>query len=191
MGSSKRFFLGLEERSEDRPPLAVTIGLLFLGFYLVIRSLVLSPGLSYSVIILTPDVQAARAVDPEESKQIVIDSLRADGVDVSETAVAQDIENLADAIRTLNLARRAFDAAWPNLARSLDSVLAHSRPRGHRESILDAVARDVKKSSASVRRRWVEHLENKSVAAAPGLFEALRTEAIQKYEEPQTNDSEG
>ncbi len=189
MGFSRRFFLGLEERSEDRPPIAVTIGLLGLGVFLVIRSLVLSPGLSYSLIILTPDVQDARVVEPD-SKQIIIDSLTADGVDVSDTRVARDIENLADAIRTLNAATRAVDAAWPNLVRSLDSVLAHSRPRGHRESILDAVARDARLSSSAFRRRQAEHSENKSAVAAPGLFEALRTEAIQEYKELQTNGSE-
>jgi hypothetical protein len=182
MGSSRRFFLGLEERSQDRPPIAITIGLLSLGLYLVIRSLVLSPGLSYSLIILTPDLQSARVVDPQ-SKQIIIDALKADGVDVSRTDVAQDIESLAEAIRTVL-------TAWPNMVHKLDAVLAHCRPRGHRDVILDAAARDVGRSAASLRRRQAEHSETKSAIAAPGLFEAFRAEAIQEYKEPQTNDSE-
>ncbi len=86
MNSLRRFLLKLDERSEDRPPIAVTIGLLVLGIYLVIRSLVLSPELSYSLIILPPGVQSAGVFDPE-GKQIAIDPLTEDGVDVSDTRV--------------------------------------------------------------------------------------------------------
>lgn len=182
MGSLRRFFLRLDEQVEDRPPIAVTIALLVLGLYLVIRSLVLSPGLSYGLIILTPDVQAARIVDPE-SKQILIDSLTADGADVSDPRVAEDLVNLVEAIRTL-------ESAWPNLVHSLDAVLAHCRPRGHRMEIYRAVAREVGLSAASLRRRQTEYSPDESGIAVPGFFEAFRTEAAQKYTEKQTNGSE-
>lgn len=145
----------------------------------MIRSLVLSPGLSYSLTIIAPDVQAAGIVDPE-SKRIVIDLLTADGVDVSDARVAQDIASLVDAIRTV-------ESAWPNLVHSFDAVLAHCRPRGHRKEIYGAVARDVRMSAASLRRRQIEYSSDESAISSPGLFEALRSEAAQEYKPEQTN----
>jgi hypothetical protein len=154
--------------SEDQPPLAVTIGLLGLGIYLIVRSLILSPGLSYSLILVPPG--------QPESKQVVTESLTADGVDVSDPKVAQDIASLADAVRGLR-------TAWPSVLSSLDAVLSHARPRGHRDAILNAVARDVHLSPASLRRRRTQYSTNSSSVAAPGLFERLRSAWKPDYDE--------
>jgi hypothetical protein len=96
MVSLKAFFQKLDQRSEDRPPIAVATALLVLGLYLVIRSLVLSPELSYGLIIFTPDVEAAR----------ILDSLRSDGVDVSNATVVQEVDRLVEAIGTVR-------TCWP------------------------------------------------------------------------------
>ena len=174
MVSLRIFFQKLDQRSEDRPPIAVTIALLVLGLYLVIRSLVLSPELSYGLIILTPDVQAAR----------IVDSLRSDGVDVSDRSVIQDVERLVEAIRTVR-------TCLPNLVDSMDAVLARCRPRGHKMEIYESVAQDVGFSAASLRRRQAEfHSSATPASAAPGFFETLRNEAVRKFKDKRTDNSQ-
>ncbi len=174
MVSVKAFFQKLDQRSEDRPPIAVSIALLVLGLYLVIRSLVLSPELSYGLIIIPPDVQAAR----------ILDLLRSDGVDVSNSSVMQEVDRLVEAARTVR-------TCGPNLVDRMDAVLARCRPRGHKMEIYISVAPYAGSSPASLRRLQAERPPSATPAsAAPGLFEILRAEATRNFKEKQTDNSQ-
>jgi hypothetical protein len=178
---SKFLVLWQDERGQDSVEVAIAIAFLGLGSLLVIRSAFGNRLLAFATIILAPDDPLAGTIDVK-AKQIVIDALQEEGVDVSDSSVASDIETFVQAVIIVNI-------AWPNLIHVLDAILARFRPRGHIEKILDGTAKDVGMSTASFRRRQSKYSSDaKPAPAAPGIFERLREEAVKSYAEKQAED---
>jgi hypothetical protein len=154
---AKLLALWLDERGQDSAETAVVVALFGVGLYVVISYPFGYRRLAIAGLILTPDDPLTGTI-----KQIVMEALRKEGVDVSDHAIEVELEALEQAVKLVNGAR-------PHLFHSFDAVIARLRPRGHIEEITEGLAKEFRMSTATFRRRELKYSSNATRATSTYL----------------------